>query len=72
MVIDEQRSMAAAAVGASAAGPARALGVVLSDGHVHPVVAALLSFHDLHAEAVSLLHALGLVSAVAVAAGRHG
>ena len=33
---------------------------------------ALLGLYDVDAIAVSLLHALALVSAVAVAAGRHG
>ena len=67
--------MAAVAGGAGAAGAALALGVVLSSAH-HltgaAAVVALLSLDNLHAVAVPLLHALGLVSAVAVAAGRHG
>lgn len=58
--------MSAGAIGAGAAGAALALVVVLR-GLVHLQVALLGVNHD-DAVAVALLHALGLVSAVAVAA----
>ena len=58
--------MAAGAVGAGAAGAALALAVVLR-GLLHLEVALLGVDHD-DAVAVALLHALGLVGAVAVAA----
>ena len=67
--------MTTGAVCAGAASTALALAVVLSCWSTHgdSVHVALLSLHDHEAIAVSLLHALALVSAVTVAAlVRHG
>ena len=61
-------SFAAAAVGAGAAGAALALAVVLRDELLLPLEAALVGVNYDGAIAVSLLHTLALVSAVAVAA----
>ncbi|KRY02811.1 hypothetical protein T12_10938, partial [Trichinella patagoniensis] len=67
-------SVTAGAIGAAATWSALALAVVLGCRSIHHHCHdALLSLNDVSSVAASLLHALGLVSAVAVAAGvRHG
>ena len=65
----------ACAVGTSAAASTLALSVVLScrNIHHHRRDEVLLGLDDVNSVAASLLHTVGLVSAVAVSAGaRHG
>ncbi|WP_234446317.1 hypothetical protein, partial [Campylobacter fetus] len=63
--------MTTCAVGAAAVGTALALAIILSCSHIHhnSLNIALACLDDVDAIVVSLLHAVGLVSAVAVAAG---
>ena len=66
--------MTTSAISASAGGAALALAIMLSCRSIHEdrVGVALLGLNDVEGVATSLLHAVALVSTVAVAAARHG
>ncbi|MBO8589719.1 hypothetical protein INO82_14305 [Staphylococcus aureus] len=65
--------MATGTSGTVAAGSALAVAIILRSRNLNDtVVEALFGLNDVNSIGVAFLHALALVSAVAVAAGRHG